>query len=86
MPSELGEDEIKIVVVAAAGADDRPRRAASSSSIPRMPRFMIPRYVEVVDALPKTDATFRTRKVELRDRRLTGSHLGPRGGRRGAAP
>ena len=31
-----------------------------------MPRFMIPRYVEVVDALPKTDATQRTRKFELR--------------------
>ena len=31
-----------------------------------MPRFMIPRYVEVVDALPKTP-TMRVRKVELRD-------------------
>ena len=30
-----------------------------------MPRFMIPRYVEVVDALPKTP-TMRVRKVELR--------------------
>jgi crotonobetaine/carnitine-CoA ligase len=28
---------------------------------------MLPRYVEVVPTLPKTDATFRTRKVELRD-------------------
>ena len=31
-----------------------------------MPKFMLPRYVEVVEALPKTDATFRTKKVELR--------------------
>ncbi len=28
---------------------------------------MVPRYVEFVDGLPKTDATMRTRKVELRD-------------------
>ena len=32
---------------------------------PRMPKFMVPRYVEVVDALPKTP-TLRIRKVELR--------------------
>ena len=44
-----------------------------------MPKFMLPRYVEVVAALPKTDATFRTRKVELRDAGLTDRHLGPRG-------
>jgi crotonobetaine/carnitine-CoA ligase len=30
-----------------------------------MPRFMLPRYIEVVDALPKTP-TLRTKKVELR--------------------
>ena len=30
-----------------------------------MPRFMVPRYVEFVDALPKTP-TMRVRKVELR--------------------
>jgi crotonobetaine/carnitine-CoA ligase len=35
-----------------------------------MPRFMIPRYLEFVDALPKTDATMRTRKVELRQQAL----------------
>jgi ferredoxin--NADP+ reductase len=38
---------------------------------PRMPQFMIPRYVEFVDALPKTDGTFRVRKVELRDAAIT---------------
>ena len=32
-----------------------------------MPAFMVPRYVEFVDALPKTEATLRTRKIELRD-------------------
>jgi crotonobetaine/carnitine-CoA ligase len=34
---------------------------------------MIPRYVEFVDALPKTDGTFRVRKHELRERLLTDS-------------
>lgn len=32
---------------------------------PRMPRFMLPRYVEFVTALPKTP-TFKVRKAELR--------------------
>ena len=31
-----------------------------------MPKFMVPRYVELVDALPKTEGTMRTRKFELR--------------------
>ena len=34
----------------------------------RMPKFMVPRYVEFVTELPKTDASFRTRKFELRAR------------------
>jgi crotonobetaine/carnitine-CoA ligase len=35
-----------------------------------MPRFMVPRYVEFVAALPKTEATMRTQKVKLRDEAL----------------
>jgi len=38
--------------------------------IPRMPRFMIPRYIEIAEALPKTDVTFRTQKVKLRENAL----------------
>ena len=34
--------------------------------IPRMPRFMVPRFVEIIDRLPQT-ATMRVRKVELRE-------------------
>jgi crotonobetaine/carnitine-CoA ligase len=64
VPSELGEDEIKIVVVPAPDAEIDPRELIEFL-IPTMPRFMIPRYVEVVDALPKTP-TMRVRKVELR--------------------
>jgi crotonobetaine/carnitine-CoA ligase len=72
VPSELGEDEIKVLVVAAAGQEVDPAELLEFLE-PRMPRFMLPRYVEVVAALPKTDATFRTRKVELRAAGLTDS-------------
>ena len=64
VPSEHSEDEVKVVVVPAAGATLDPKELIEFL-IPTMPRFMIPRYVEVVDALPKTP-TMRVRKVELR--------------------
>ena len=35
-----------------------------------MPRFMVPRFVEFVDALPKTP-TEKIRKVELREAGIT---------------
>ncbi len=34
--------------------------------IPRMPRFMIPRYIEFIDELPRTP-TMKVRKKLLRD-------------------
>jgi crotonobetaine/carnitine-CoA ligase len=40
---------------------------------PRMPRYMLPRYVEVVDDLPRTEASMRVRKHELRSRGVTGA-------------
>ena len=36
-----------------------------------MPRFMLPRYVEVVDDLPRTEASMRVRKHEIRARGVT---------------
>ena len=38
--------------------------------VPRMPKFMVPRYVEFVAELPKTEGTLRTRKFELRSAAL----------------
>jgi crotonobetaine/carnitine-CoA ligase len=32
-----------------------------------MPRFMVPRFVEIRDSLPKTEATMRIQKVKLRE-------------------
>jgi crotonobetaine/carnitine-CoA ligase len=38
-----------------------------------MPNFMVPRYVEFFGELPKTAATGRVRKVELKSKLITGS-------------
>ncbi len=70
VPSEIGEDEIKVLVVPVAGAEVDPAELIEFLA-PRVPKFMLPRYVEVLEALPKTDATFRTKKVELRAAGLT---------------
>jgi crotonobetaine/carnitine-CoA ligase len=65
VPSEHSEDEVKVIVVLRPGAALDPKELIEFLA-PRMPRFMIPRYVEIAVALPKTDATQRTRKHELR--------------------
>jgi crotonobetaine/carnitine-CoA ligase len=65
VPSELGEDEVKAVLVAAPGQAIDPAELILFLE-PRLPRFMIPRYIEVVASLPRTDGTMRVKKVELR--------------------
>jgi crotonobetaine/carnitine-CoA ligase len=65
VPSDYGEDEVKVVVVRT------PESGLSAEALvaeltERMPQFMIPRYVEFVDAPPKTH-TLRVRKAELRE-------------------
>jgi crotonobetaine/carnitine-CoA ligase len=90
VPSEHSEDEVKVIVVPRPGASLEPR-ALIEFLIPRMPRFMVPRYVEIAAELPKTDATQRTQKHQLRadalnartwDREAAGVEL-PREPRRG---
>jgi crotonobetaine/carnitine-CoA ligase len=68
-PSELTEDEVKIVVVRKSGCALTEEELVRFL-IPRMPRFMVPRFVQFVEALPKTDASFRTKKAELRNAEL----------------
>ncbi|MDY7101750.1 MAG: AMP-binding protein [Actinomycetota bacterium] len=65
VPSEFGEDEVKIVIVCRDGMTLDPAELVEYLR-PRMPRFMIPRYIEVVDALPKTP-TEKVRKAALRE-------------------
>jgi carnitine-CoA ligase len=66
VPSEHGEDEIKIVVVPRPGTTPDAERLIDFL-VPRMPHYMVPRYVELVAELPHTEATNRVRKVELRE-------------------
>jgi len=69
VPSKLGEDDVKVVVVRRAGSD-MAELDLIGFLIPVMPRFMIPRYVEFVDTLPKTP-TDRVQKVLLRNAGVT---------------
>lgn len=66
VPSELGEEEVKICVVARPGHTLDPLDLVRWCE-PRMAYFMVPRYVEVLDALPKT-ATERVEKYRLKER------------------
>lgn len=61
--SEMDE-EVKICVVLKPGEQVTPEELIEFL-IPRMPRFMVPRYVEFLDELPKTP-TAKIRKFELR--------------------
>jgi len=70
VPSEWGEDEIKVCVVRGDGALTEERLVRDL--IGAMPRFMVPRYVEMVDSLPKTEATQRVKKHLLRVDPLNG--------------
>jgi len=62
------EDEIMVVVVPEGDAPDPVDLTHWMAE--RMPYFMVPRYIRVVDALPKTP-TARVRKTELREAGVT---------------
>jgi crotonobetaine/carnitine-CoA ligase len=69
IPSELGEDEIKLCIVAVAGEElDFPAFHAFCRQ--KMPKYMVPRYLEVVAAIPKT-GTGKVEKVKLQKLGLT---------------
>lgn len=69
VPSELGEDEIKVVIAPRAG-----RRLEFDEVIAycrdHMPKFMIPRYLEFVDTVPKL-ANLKIDKAGLKKAGLT---------------
>ena len=64
VPSALGEDEVLVAVVPVPGKVIDPEELVLYL-IPRMPHFMVPRYVRVVASLPKT-ATQKVQKQQLR--------------------
>jgi carnitine-CoA ligase len=66
---ETGGEEVLVFVVCQPGRSATPEELIAFLE-PRLPRFMVPRYVEYIDALPKTPASGRVRKLELRARGL----------------
>jgi crotonobetaine/carnitine-CoA ligase len=64
VPSELGEDEVKVAVVIEDGIAFVPSDLIDFLRA-RLPGFMLPRYVAVVDSLPRTP-TEKIRKQEIR--------------------
>jgi crotonobetaine/carnitine-CoA ligase len=67
VPSEFGEDDVKIVVVC--GRAVTPQELYEHC-LERMPRFAVPRYIEIVDDLPR-NAVGRVLKYVLRERGVT---------------
>lgn len=67
--SELGEDEVLICVTLRAGATLEPLDLLRHC-VANMASFMVPRYVRIVDALPKTP-TERVQKFALRAEGVT---------------
>jgi crotonobetaine/carnitine-CoA ligase len=71
VPSELAEDDLKICVVVAEGSDLTPAELIQFCT-ERMPRFMVPRYIELFAALPRT-ATQKVAKTALKQAGVTPS-------------
>ncbi|RAH99887.1 ATP-dependent acyl-CoA ligase [Acuticoccus sediminis] len=69
VPSEVTEDEVLAIVVAVPGASVDPAGLIAHLA-ERLPHHMVPRYVRVVDALPKT-ASGKLQKHELRSDGVT---------------
>ena len=67
--SEIAEQEVLVAVTAKPGRQVDPR-ALTEFLIPRLPYFMVPRYVRVVPEIPKTE-TNKPRKVIFRDAGIT---------------
>ncbi|WP_054686321.1 AMP-binding protein [Microbacterium sp. No. 7] len=64
-PSPEGEDEVLAFVLPHAGSD-LTAGALHAHLMEVMPRFMVPRFIELVDDFPRTEATLRIQKAELR--------------------
>lgn len=69
VPSDLNEDEVMVVVAPSPGETIDPE-ALFRFLEPRMAHFMLPRYIRIVDDLPKTP-TQKIQKVKLREDGIT---------------
>ncbi len=69
VPSDLGEDDVMISVAPVAGKDIDPKDLVEFLG-ERMPYFMVPRYIRVLDELPKTPSS-KVMKHVLRSEGVT---------------
>ena len=69
VPSEHGDEEILVAVVAKPDTTIVERKLVEYL-VPRMPHFMVPRYIRVMDALPKTP-TNKLQKFAIREEGVT---------------
>lgn len=70
VPDTSSGHEVKVVVRLQPGST-LSEQALVEWLIPLMPRFMVPRYVELVADFPRTEASMKIRKGELRAQPLT---------------
>ncbi|HSW03590.1 AMP-binding protein [Aquabacterium sp.] len=69
--SALAEDEVMAALVLRQGQQLEPAELALYCQ-PRLPYFAIPRYIEILDALPRTE-NGKLQKYKLRERGVTGT-------------
>jgi crotonobetaine/carnitine-CoA ligase len=69
MEGTAGDEEVKIVVVPVKGTAIDPLELVEYL-IPRMPRHMVPRFVEIADELPRSPS-FKVKKADLRAAGIT---------------
>lgn len=70
VPAEFGEDEVKICVVVRQDSGLTPAAITEFLIESRVPKFMLPKYIDVLDELPKTP-TSKVRKDVLRKSGIT---------------
>ncbi len=69
VPSDVGDEDVAVLVVLRSGSALTPEGLVDFMS-ERLARFAVPRFVEVVESLPKTPSE-RVNKAEVRARGLT---------------
>jgi crotonobetaine/carnitine-CoA ligase len=80
--SELAEDEVMAVLVARAGCEVEPA-VLIEHCVARLPRHAVPRYLEVMTVLPRTE-NGKVQKYRLRERGVTAATWDREAGGRGA--
>jgi len=69
VPSDLGEDDVMVAIVFKPGQSATPQELARFCS-ERMASFMVPRYFDFRESLPKTE-THRIQKAQLKQQGIT---------------